>query len=162
MSIDANQLLERAVAIAQEAITIVGLTSDGYPFFWHTQTSYPYVTARIGAVEVGEDGEELDTYAYTVTLRIVIGHFTENYNGALETKLYEIIPVLIQRINERELLQSAAFPLAMDSIDFARVVGAVGYGVFGFSPAGSPQIGGEVSLRATFTEPLTQATFNQE
>lgn len=157
MSINATEMLERGVSIAKEAIVSTGQAVDGRAYFWYVGEGMPYVTARLGQITVDQDGEDLDSYSYLMTLRIVVGHAGEDYDGALEIWLSNTIPILIQYLNQRELLQSVTYPIALDDLDFARVVGCTGYMHFLNSAIGSVvQIGTEITVRADFREEIVQ------
>lgn len=160
MTVNVEELMLRMVAQEKEAMAALSpaVIVDAVPLFVWAQEAFPYFTNRLGTITVAqdEDSEDFDVYTYEVTLRLVIGHVTEGYKGETDTRLQRWIPHLIKFFNERELLQSAAYPLALDALTRARVASCTGFAVFANSIVGSQQVGTEITVRCEFEEPIEQ------
>lgn len=161
MTINAAELIDRVVALEKEALAALTPTviADAADHFFYVQGSYPYFVNRLGAIIVDDDSEEFDTYAYEVIMRLVMGHTTEGsqgYDGEPDARLQAYIPQIITYFNQRELLQSAAYPAALDDLVRARVSGCRGFTVFQQSGVGSGIIGTEFTLSVFFEEEITQ------
>lgn len=160
MAIDMQSSILRLCAIEKEGLAALTPTvlSDAIPRFWHTQESFPYLTHRLGAVTLDEDSEDFDVYFYDVITRLVIGHLTAGYKGENDDKLTTWLPHLVDYLNERELLQSAAYPTELTYLVRARVTSATGYAVFANSAIGGvTQVGTEITTRLEFKPDITQA-----
>lgn len=158
MAINMQELMDRVAALEIEALNSISVAVDAVDRFFYTQGSYPYFVNRLGTIAVDDDGEDLDVYVVEVRMRLIIGHLTEGYDGEIENVLQQYIPVVIEWFNERELLQSAAYPLALDDLDGgARVTGCLGFAVFQQSGIGTAQVGTEFTLRCPFREYIEQA-----
>lgn len=165
MPINVVELMARIVAIEKEGLAALTPTvvCDAVPFYFHAQESFPYWVNRISSVGLegieGDDdtGEEYDRTTYEVTARLVIGHLTGDYKGVSDERLQTYVPHMITYFNNRELLQSAAFPAALLNVDFARVTGAVAFGVFQNTGVGASQVGAEFTITTQFLELNAQA-----
>lgn len=158
-TIDYVNLLQRCAALQIEAMLhqSTPVTADAKPYFLHTQEAFPYFTNRIGGDEIDSDSQDFDRDTITVTMRLVIGHVTEGYQGEPETNLYTWMPVIKEYFNERELLQSAAYPTAMTSLIEARVTGHNGFRVFQNTGLSANQVGTEFTLTCQMDESIDQA-----
>jgi hypothetical protein len=162
MALDVQGVMNRVVALEKEALAALSpsVTCDAVPRFWHVQESFPFWTNRLSSIEVAagttDYGEEFDSYTYNVSMRLIIGHITGSYTGEKDTSLQTYIPQVIQYFNERELLQSAAYPAAPDDLIRARMVSCTGYTQFVNNGSGSTQVGTEFTLRCEFAEEIEQ------
>lgn len=136
MATDLNELLTRVGEIevaALAAIPITPITADSKPYFIYTQEGFPYITHRVGGIEIEYDSEDFDRYIVTVISRLVIGHATANYVGINESDLYRCIPAIIHAINDNEGLVSASYPSHMTNLIEAtenRMKSCAGFRVF--------------------------------
>lgn len=158
MAINVEALMLRLAALEKEALGALSpaVIADAVPRFVWAQEAFPYFTNRLGAIGVDEDSEDFDVYTIDVVARLVIGHVTEGYVGETDTRLQTWIPHLIQYVNKRQLLQSAAYPLALDDITQARVVSCTGFTIFANTIIGATQVGTEFTIRAEFEMPIEQ------
>lgn len=159
MPLNYVELLQRVAALEIEALAALTtpVTADAKPYFIHTQESFPYFTNRIGGDDIGSDSHDFDRDEITVVMRLVIGHTTEGYVGEPETNLYTYIPKVKEYFNERELLQSAAYPVAMISLLDARITGHNGFRIFQNTGLSANQVGTEFTLTCNFDESIDQA-----
>ncbi len=159
MPIDYNELLARCAALQIEALASLSspVAADAKPYFIHTQESFPYFTNRVGGDEIGFDSQDFDRDDLTVIMRLVVGHITEGYVGEPESNLYDWIPEIKTYFNERELLQSVAYPTAMLGLIESRVSGHNGFRVFQNTGLGATQVGTEITLSCQFDESIDQA-----
>lgn len=157
MSTLVTQLLARVVAAQKEWAASVSVTANAVPFFFHVQEAFPYFTNRVSGVDVGDDGsEDFDRDVYTVTMRLVVAHVTEGYVGEPETALYTYMPTIKTWFNEREWLQSAAYPTAMTGLIRARISAMTGLRVYDNAGVSARQVGCEFSLTCEFDERIEQ------
>lgn len=154
MAINLYPAKVRLAALEAEALASISVSADAVPHFFHEQERLPYWTNRTGDLQIDGDGEELDTYAVTLVGRLYVAKLTDSVvKGEIERLLDEWIPVVIQYINERELLQSAAYPTALDDLTSCRVTSCRGYTEF----VADGKIGTEFIFVAQFEEAIEQA-----
>lgn len=158
MAIALQAVLDRLAAIEIEALAGMtpAVTADAKAFMLHTQEAFPYFVHRVGNLNIDYDSHDFDTYEVEVTARLVVGHMTEGYHGQPESVLYSYIPVVIEAINARELLQSAAYPTALDGLVGARVSGSSGMRVYESAGIQPRQVGTEFTVVCEFLDDLTQ------
>lgn len=153
-----QQILERLVAIELE--TLASLTPhgtiDAKPYSIYQQESFPYLTQRAGNTQVTPDSEDRDVYEVDVMIRIVIGHVTQGYAGESEQLLYDLEAALMHAINERELLQSAAYPVALTGLTSARAEGSTGMVIVDQAGIQARQVGAQITVTVTYTDDITQ------
>jgi len=159
MSVLLTDAKTRLVDIAVECMAALAtpVTAGGAPRFFYTEERFPYFTCRTGPDEVAFDSEDYDRDTYTLILRLVVGHVSSGYKGERETELDTWIPALKTYINNRELLQSVAYPTALSGLIRARVTFITGYSVFPNSGLAVVQVGTDFSVSALFDESLSQA-----
>ena len=149
--IDLNELLNRCCKVAEEALVSL-VVLETRPFFYWFGEYKPYMTFRVGADEIDDEGEELDVDNYLVTGRLVVAHVTEGYEGEGEENLYTYIPMLKTAFNSNTLLQSAAYPVGQTHLIEARLGRLSGYKIFTDGGVKSIQIGCEFPLRCKFEQ----------
>lgn len=159
-----NDVLARVTSIANEGLSAIGVVADTKPYFWHTQAEFPYITIRVSNVVYGDytedaDAEDIVTDVYTLTLRLVIGHITQDYDGRNEYRLYEMIPAIREYLKRRELLQTASAQNVPAYLRHALDTGNTGLRAFtnsGVDTNNTLQIGCEFTIECTFDYPLAQ------
>lgn len=156
--IDLQAILNRLAAIEVEALASLSpaVTADAVPYFLHTQEAFPYFVNRISNVPVDSDSQDFDTYEVEATVRLVVAHRTEGYDGEVEGRLYRYLPAVIAEINAREQLQSASYTAELDNLIFARATGSGGLRVFETSGLSVVQVGAEITVVCQLTDDLTQ------
>lgn len=156
-AIDVAALVDRIIAIEQEAFAalVPARTVDAVNHFFHEQEVFPYLTHRLGAVTVDGDSEEQDVYTVQIIARVVIGQLTAGYRGQPTDELYSYLPHLMDTLNRRVRLQSAAYPVAMPDLIEARVGSASGFGVFGRGD-GTGQVGSDITITCSLINTLGQ------
>lgn len=149
----------RLAALEKEALLALptAVRSDAKPYFIHVQESFPYWLNRGDAFEVDSNSQDLDTFTVPFVTRLVLGHLTSEYKGVNDGKLDSWIPHVIAYINERELLQSAAYPDAPDYLEEARVTACAYYRQFQHSGIGGYQVGTEFTITCRFLYDIVQA-----
>lgn len=160
MALGLTELMARNVAIDKEAFAALSsaVTVDSVPYFWYASEGFPYITNRLGPYEIGFDSEDIDTIQFSIIKRLVIGHLTAGYAGENDANLTAWTAHLIEFYNEREWLQSAAYPDEMRYLTRARIVRGTGYIVFSNSGVnGTVQVGTELTLQCEFTHDILQA-----
>lgn len=95
--------------------------AKAFPHFWQTYQTPPYFTNRLGAIGVLSDSEGLDAPGFDVQMRMNFGPITSGEQGEKEAFAQNVIGWIIQYFNEREMLQSKAYPDGVDNIDYARI-----------------------------------------
>lgn len=152
-------IMDRVVALQIEAMGALtpAVAVDAKPYFWHVQESFPYFVNRLSDFGIEGDSEDLDTENPPIIMRLVLGHLTGSYEGENDAKLLTYIPQIIKHFNERELLQSAAFPTPIPDLERARVTNCTGYRQWVHSGVGGMQVGAEFTLRCEFRNAILQA-----
>jgi hypothetical protein len=142
-----EELADRALAICKATIE----KSEGVTYFIYTSTNFPYFTMRLGQDDLSADNADMESRAYTLIIRYVIGHLTSNYNGQNEKRLYRDIPALEDAFAQSGLLQSTKFPQPMNVLDKAFFTLSRGLTAFQTTGLNVTQVGTEFNLRAEFT-----------
>lgn len=108
---DIPDILNRVVALGKLALSGMSpaVTADGRAYIY-AQEGTPYFYALSTGVEDVSESEEISTFVYTIELRLIVGKVTEGYQGEVQEKLYDYIPVVITRIKRATFLQSATYP----------------------------------------------------
>jgi len=156
MAIILQNALERLAAIEVEALASISVNADAKAFMIHSQEAFPYLTHRIGPITVNFDSHDIDVYEVDAVARLVIGHITDGYDGQPENRLYDYLPVLIKAINERELLQSAAYTAALDGLIEARVTSSSGLRIFETAGIQARQVGAELTITLQYSDDIEQ------
>lgn len=160
MGIDANELLLRICALEEEALFTLGQASSAVPRWLYQTETLPYWRNRIVSFQLdtslSDDGEEMDVWVYVVGAQLVMAHYSEGYNGEVDTAIAAAIPVVNDYIDARELLTSSAYPTGMNYLRKAWSVGGSGYETLGPSAAGVIQVGATFQFRCEFDKYVTQ------
>jgi hypothetical protein len=158
-----RELKDRIGAIMVEALANLPTPVQAVSFpRWYVKSSeFPYLihrSAPITSVFGADDyGDEIATYAYTVTSRLIYAHITAGYEGEVDEAIDDAIPQIIQYLDARELLQCADFPDAMQYIREANFQACSGFQEFPLSVAGTIQAGAEFLWRVEFDVDQVQA-----
>lgn len=147
--IDLYGLLERCAALASEALSRLdpGVQAQAFPytvvandvgFAWFTFSQPPF--------EIGADSQDIDAYTLRVPGKMIVGHNNGGALGEYEKRLYVYVPQLVHYFNEREMLQSDAYPTRAN-IQYARVTGVSG--LTQFSQSGAGVEGGQLGVSFT-------------
>ena len=104
---DHSDLLDRFAKLQEDTISgSVGFTREsahGRP---------PYWTNFLGPAEFGIDGDEQGIEIRTVRSRLIVGHFTEGYDGEVEDDLYEYVSQWHQAISDSDQVLSTTYTTA--------------------------------------------------
>lgn len=166
--IDLADALRRFCALEKEALatlmTAAGtpVQCEAFPRWFVKNETFPYWVNRIGSIQAvdnpSEDyGEEFNTYYYTVVSRLVVAHITADYVGEVDEAIAIYVPIVIAYLDARELLQSAAYPVAATNLRFASFQTGSGYMTFPKSVGGVEQVGAEFVWRLEFDQDVNQA-----
>lgn len=156
-----TDLLDRCAALQIEAMASISVTADAKPYFFHQQETFPYFTNRINDIPItgygtGEEDENEDQNTVDIIMRLVIGHITSGFPGERESELYTYLPVVKSYFQQREMLQSVAYPTEMTNMFYVRVVNGGGLRAFENAGISTIQVGAEITLRCFCVEPITQ------
>lgn len=166
--IDLADALRRFCALEKEALATL-TNADGnpvqceaFPKWFVKCESMPYWCNRVGAVQAvdnpSEDyGEEFNTYFYTIVSRLVVAHLTADYAGEVDEAIAIYVPIVIQYVEARELLQSVSYPVAAINLRFASFQNGTGYATFPPSVGGAIQVGCEFIWRLEFDQDVVPA-----
>jgi len=97
---DHSDLLKRFADLQKETIS----GSEAFRRQAASAAGFPYWTNALGPGEYDIDGDEQSIEIRRVISRLIIGHFTENYNGEVEDDLYEQISLWHQAIADADQL----------------------------------------------------------
>lgn len=163
MAINASELLARICAI-EEAATVAlttPITSKAVPRWQYQQEETPYFRNRIVSVQLitdtGDDGQEVDSYRYTIGSAFHYANVSAGYDGENDEALLLIIPQMIQYFDEREVLQSALYPVGMAFLRYAYFTAAEGYVNFPYGAAGGLQMGATFAWTCVVDKFIQQA-----
>lgn len=163
MAIDVNELLLRICAIEVEALNALPtpIPSNAVPMWAWQQEKLPYWRNRVGNfrldIGAGDDGQEVDTYVYTVESALVYAHISQGYNGEVDEDILRIIPQVIQYFDSREVLQCRSFPEGMAFLRYAFFQAGQGYVPLGKSAAGGDLVGPTFTWTCVFDKFIFQA-----
>ncbi len=161
MGINATELIARICAIEVEAMAVLGITCTAVPRWQYQQELCPYWRNRIVSVQLitdsGDDGQEVDSYRYTIGSALNYANVSAGYDGEKDAELITVIPQIIQYFDEREVLQSAAYPVGMDFLRYAYFQAAEGYVNFPYGAAGGLQMGSTFAWTCVVDKFIQQA-----
>lgn len=157
MAIDIADIKRRFCALEKEALATLGTSCEAFPR-WFVRNETPiYWTNRTGRVSPMEDyGEELGSHAYRIHARLVWAFADADYAGEVDEAVDISIPIIINYFDERELLQSVAYPSAPLDIRWCRLEDCTGYSAFPTSTPGLMEVGAEFVWRVEFDQTETQ------
>ena len=107
-----SEAMLRIAAMQREALAVYN--ADAKDYFYHWQESFPYFVNRITDEDTVFDSEDYKIRNYTITMRLVVGHLTEGYDGTPERNLYAFIPLVENKFDNNRVLTSVAYPTPMD------------------------------------------------
>lgn len=144
--------LERIVAMERLAVPESKAAGD-YPFF--TYASMPYWINYLSTVSPATAPHEMNQRTeYALRMRLITGHKTEGYDGALARQLYVWIPQVIEYFQARRHLQYEAAQTAVKYLHPNGVrITLSRFGVFPVD-AGTIHIGAEFDLVLPFTRQI--------
>lgn len=145
MAINTAELLARICAIEEEATAAIGITSHAFNRWQIQSETVPYWRNNLQRIQLdtstGADGQEVDTYRYSVASAFHLAEVTAGYDGEKDALLVTVLPQIIQYFDEREVLQSAAYPVGMAFLRLSYFEAADGYVNFPYSAAGGIHLG---------------------
>jgi len=149
-----DDFLARIVAVEKEAIP----TADSVPRFFYAGEAFPYFTHRVSNIDYAADNnnENTDIATLDIVIRFVVGHLTQDYAGEIEKMLYSNVSTIKNYIQQRELLQSAAYPTRPDLLISAYITNMGGLRVFENTGIQQQQVGCEFTLQLTYYEEVIQ------
>jgi hypothetical protein len=119
--------------------------SDAVPYFWYSQDTMPYWVNRIGAVDPQLLATDENEQVYHITMRLVIAHLVQGYDGEPELLLGQYIDdVLTYFASRPRLMLNAEDSFTADDLLEAGITLTRGYTIFTNSAA--LQIGCEFTL----------------
>jgi hypothetical protein len=149
--IDLNETLNRCCKVSEAALLPVILETR--PYFYYFGEYFPYMTWRVGADDITDEGsEETDIDSYLIIGRLIIAHITEGYDGENEESLYTYIPLLKTAFNSNINLQSDTYPIAQLHLIEARLGRTTGYKIFMDGGVKTIQVGCEFPLTCKFEQ----------
>jgi hypothetical protein len=150
-------MLARLIAMEAEALdafvaaNMAGRTGiDAIPHIFYEQNSFPYIVHRVGPGLPEPFSEDANLRVFDVFIRVVIGHYTSNYDGDNEELIDEIIPLLVDYFEKHEMLTTDSGTnhteptyLHPDGMEIGASSGIVAFSLGG---VGSTHIGEELGL----------------
>lgn len=104
----------RICAMQIEACASV-IVVDSVPIWLHNQSTFPYWKNRVSSAAysdyLGASQESLR--AYTITMRLVIGHLTAGYAGQSDILIDQLEPAIVDFFYKRPLLTCTAYTTPM-------------------------------------------------
>jgi len=143
-----TQAMDRLVIMQKEALVSINANVDAVPFFPHSQEAFPYWVNWLRRGSPSSAGEDIRMDGYSVMMRLVMGHITEDYSGELLTLAYEYIPAVVDFFATRPFLTNATDTTPLDFIhpEGAEIVDFIGPHGFQNSGLGVTQVGVEFTL----------------
>lgn len=128
------------------------VTADAYPKFFYAQEDFPYFINRISDSTADlESPQDAQQRTYTCTMRLVVAHLTQGYEGENEVLLYRLIPLVEDEFGFNHWLtdEDEDYVHEMDArgVVFER---STGLRVFQTTGIEATQIGAEFTLTSTF------------
>jgi hypothetical protein len=157
-TIDVQGVVDRMIAIEKESLAGLSpaVTADAVDYFFYAGETFPYLTHRVGTIQVDENSEQRQEYRVPVVARLVVGHITEGYAGQADGVLYRYIPQLLDTFARRQWLQSATYPDVMNRLQYALVSSVSGFSAYQNRGINAVQVGTEFTVTAAFTNHVEQ------
>ncbi len=146
-----SDALARLVAMEKDAIS----GCDAVPYYVHWQSQFPYWTNRIGAGQYSWNSEDINIVDRLLIARLVIGHFTENYEGVSETNLATYMEDFMEQLAANPGMTATGYAEEPDYLMPGHQIEIVSdTGLQFFQVGGSPtlQVGTEFTLRVRIIE----------
>ncbi len=145
-----SQAMTRIAELQKDALnTLTGGKVDAVAFFPYAQEDFPYfVNWLSGDDEDEEVSEDIVLDRYVVTMRLVVGHLTEGYEGEVALDIYEYIPAIKAAFATNSFLKSTDSPTDLDSIapEGVNITGSTGLRAFVNAGLNVTQIGVDFTL----------------
>jgi hypothetical protein len=147
---------------AMQIEAMAAISKDVDTLYWpNQQNDFPYITTRLATMTVDTDtfSEEVEAYNHTVLMRLVVGHFTEGYEGEPQDKALQYIVALEDYFREHENLTTDAgsytsepdyLLVANTNVLQAPLSGHTGLIAFNNGGIGQIQLGCEFTLNLAF------------
>jgi hypothetical protein len=152
-----NDLMLRLCEVEKEAMANIGYTIDVYPYFGiKAPTSPPFWVNRLGALTASElDGRNLLIQPLQIFPRLVIAHATEDYDGEIFTRAYDMISRFETWLLKNDMLKSVAYPNEPDYlVDGVTYVGHSGLIFFTYAGIQQAQLGVEFTVELRVVRPI--------
>lgn len=142
----------RIAQLQQDAL--VGIVEVNVATYYpYQQERLPYWTNQVQAVAFTRDaGEDVEVRVYTVQMRLILAHRTENYDGVTFDNAYDIIPAVLDTFEDNLGLTSSAHAAPLDAV-FSRtgyhgveITNVTGPAIFTNAGIASSQIGLQFTL----------------
>lgn len=157
--VNMDEAKARLCALEEESLLAlaVPIQSHAFPRWFVKATDFPYWINRSSRVmsQIGQ-GDEADTYVYTLTGRLVYAHLTAGYEGENDEAIDLAVPQVIEYVDRHEKMQSTLYPLPMNYLNQFNFIDGTGYMTFPPSPASAQQVGAEFVWRCEFILPNVQ------
>lgn len=145
-----NDILDRVVAMEKEALVTFKPGVNAVPYWPYQQNEFPYWTNRPGPWSQDfEHGSDIALDTYTILMRLVAAHVTEDYEGNPQSDLHQWIVAIINFFEDNELLTSTAYSTALDFIypdAAAEITSHTGVVIFRNAGVLAQQLGVEFTL----------------
>lgn len=107
-----KDLMNRIKQVQFDAFSDAGYTllaAENWPY---QQNDYPYFISRIGPSQYTERSSDIEYITRQVIMQLIVGHWTEGYDGEIEDLAYDYRDAFEDGFNARPQLTSTAFPAA--------------------------------------------------
>lgn len=145
---DIQDVFVRALAIAKEALPEL----SGAPYFFHSQSDFPYMVFRLGSTDYASNSEDIEDTDMVVIMRLVVAHLTEGYSGENEDTFYSYRATIRRAFARQYFLTSEEYPTPLDAISprGCFLLSDTGLRVFNTLGITAQQIGTEFTLSVPF------------
>jgi hypothetical protein len=158
---DLREAMARITQMEIDALVdIEGAAVDAKAYFPYEQEAFPYWTNRVvNMLTTYPFGQDIALYSFQVGARLVMGHFTQGYEGEILTKAYDYIPAVLEYFKDRPYLTNSVqtTPLSniwVDTGEGAEITNVVGPSGFVNSGIGAIQVGVEFTILLPFIAQL--------
>lgn len=97
LTVNYQDILNRCASVQREALTDAGEDVDAYPYWLHTQASFPYFVNRVSRADFSFDSDYIQDKIVIVEFLLLVGHYQEGQTNGLseiETKFYDLLPIV--------------------------------------------------------------------
>jgi len=93
------------------------VAAGGVTYYPYTQEALPYWTNQVASVAFDRlRGEDIEVRRYTVQMRLILAHLTENYDGVTFDTAYDIIPAVLNTFEQHPLLTNSTHTTPLDAV----------------------------------------------
>lgn len=156
-----QQAMDRIAQLETDAVDGI-VEANAVSYYPYDQERLPYWANQVQSVAFERGyGEDVEVRIYTILMRLVLAHRTENYDGVTFDTAYDIIPAVLDTFQSNRWLTTSAHAdeldgvFSLDGYHGAEIAAVTGPVVFTNGGVPTQQVG----MQFTLTLPLIEQRY---